>query len=241
MKKIAVAAAIVLLVACGKKETTTPTGPSVPSDAPRYKTHRITVPPKLATSSDVHAQTVAYYMGLANALSASLPGYFLPPSLRKGGVYEGDGPWEYSWSEGEFSATVKIKASGDQYIWEVYYTGQKNDVSVSNWLGVRASQGKDERSGTFTSFVPPTSAVAASFTWSIDPSAALNFQVEAPSFMAGSRFVGRLHADGSGELQVFQQIDSGWSLVQKYQWTAEGAGEWWEFAGGVTTAQGSWN
>ncbi len=85
MKKItSVLIILALVVGCGKKETTpTPTGPTVPADAPRFITHSIVVPAKLASSIDAHAQMVAYYMGLANALSASLSSYFLPPSLRK--------------------------------------------------------------------------------------------------------------------------------------------------------------
>lgn len=243
MKKLMLLLWISMLIAgCGKKESTpTPTGPTVPADAPRFKTHSIIVPAKLAASSDAHAQMVAYYMGLANALSASLPNYFLPPNLRKAVGSEGDGPWEYSWVEGEATITVKIKAVGDKYLWEVYYSGKRNDQAVTNWLGVRAEQAKNERSGSFTSFVPPGTTIAASFVWSLGAANELIFQVEAPSFMAGSRFTGQINTDHSGTLKIEQLVNGVFVLVQSFSWNADGSGSWIEYNGNVITAQGSWN
>ena len=241
MKKLMIfaLAAVMMLSACGKKEST-PTGPTVPTDAPRYKTHTITLPAKMSSSSDSRAQTVVFYMGMANSLSASLSGYFLPPSLNKTLELQGDGPWQYSWTDGEVTVNVHIKAVGERYVWEVYYTGKKNDFTVNNWLGVRAEQSKNERNGNFTSFLPPGNAVAATFIWALDAANALTFEVVAAQFMAGSRFVGTINADQSGVLEVYQLSGSVYGLAQKYQWNQEGAGQWWEYDNGTVTANGSW-
>lgn len=242
MKKLLLFSLVMFLamVACGKKESNTPTGPTVPADAPKYITHTITIPAKMTTSTDSHAQTVVFYMGLANGLSASLGGYFLPPSLNKLDALQGDGPWEYSWKDGELTVTVHIKVVGDNYVWEVYYTGKKSEFAVSNWLGVRAEQAKNESYGTFTSFLPPGEDVAANFIWALDTANALSFRVYAEQFMAGTRFIGNVNADNSGTLEVRQISDSIYVLTQKYQWDAQGAGEWWEYENDLVKSSGQW-
>jgi hypothetical protein len=244
MKKLLFLSLVVFLamLACGKKDSNnTPTGPTVPADAPKYITHTITIPAKMSSSADTHAQTVVYYMGMANALSASLGNYFLPPSLNKAGALDGDGPWEYSWTDGELTVTVHIKVVGENYVWEVYYTGKKNDFSVSSWLGVNAEQAKNERSGSFTSFVPPGASVAANFNWSLDTADALMFEVIAPAFLAGSRFVGQVNTDHSGNLEVHQLAGDIYVLAQKYQWDTQGAGQWWEYENDVVKNSGQWD
>ncbi|RPH94549.1 MAG: hypothetical protein EHM72_15530 [Calditrichaeota bacterium] len=192
-------------------------------------------------SGDTHAQTVVFYASMANALSSTLGSYFTPPSLNKMGAMDGDGPWEYSWKEGELTVTVKIAIVVDQYVWEAYYSGKINDISVNNFLAVKAQQALNERSGNFESYQPPLSTVQATYSWSLDSAESLLFQVIASTFQQGGKFVGKSNVDQSGELLVYKLQGQDYVINQQFLWHRQGTGEWWDFTNGVVDSSGVWN
>lgn len=233
---------MLLIVGCSKddkdKEGSTPTGPTVADDAPTFKTHKVELPENMKNSSDEHAQMVVGYTGLANLFSASLNGYFVPPSLNKA---SGDGPWQHVWQKDDLSVTVLIKKLTDRYTWEVSYTGQDDEHVYQNFIAFRAEQALDERSGVFYMYDPETALVLGQYSWFLDDNDALHFEVSADNFIKGVKFVGMVNTNRSGMLELFNTLGETDILQKKYQWDSAGSGEWWEYdAAGTLLNSGTW-
>lgn len=230
-----------LIFGCGKddKGDNNPAGPSGNSDAPTFKIHQVQVPAKMQQSSDEHAQTVVFYMGLANAFGATLNNNFVPPALNK---TNGDGPWDQSWSKDNLNIKVHIEKLTDKYTWEVLYNGNDGKYDYVNFVAFRAEQGLDDHSGKFFAYVPNTNIILGQYTWSLDETGKLNFEVIAETFMPGSRFIGSSNADLSGYLQILRTVGAQQLLQEKYQWNKDGNGEWWLYdeSGGLL-GNGTWN
>lgn len=234
---------LVLMLGCSSdkdENKSNPTGPTTADDAPTFITHKVELPANMQNSNDQHAQTVVIYTNLANLFSATLNGYFVPPSLNKA---SGDGPWQHVWQEDELNITVLIKKLTDRYTWEVSYTGQDDDGNVfQNFIAFRAEQALDESSGAFTMYDPESEVITGQYAWSVDENSTLHFEVSAEQQIKGVKFVGMVNTDRSGVLELFNTLGETDMLQTKYQWDSDGLGEWWEYdAAGNLIDSGTWS
>ena len=192
-------------------------------------------------STDSHAVMLFSYMNLANTFSASLSSSFVPPSLAKPINMFGDGPWEYSWKDGGKDIRMVITALDDAYQWQLFYTSNDGTSAYNNWMAMKAIQQKNERSGSYYSYVSNTAIVLAQFDWSLDASDNLHFEVRSPEnpFVRGNKFIGVVNAGMSGEFNVYISAESD-TLIESYKWNAAGAGEWWTYDDNQLVDSGSW-
>ncbi|MBN1559426.1 hypothetical protein JW998_04205 [candidate division KSB1 bacterium] len=234
-------AALVMSMRCSKSDDNNPIGPGPAGDAPTLVTHKITIPQKMKESTDPHAMLLVSYMSLANTFSASLNSSFAPPSLAKPIIASGEGPWEYSWKDGGKDIRVIITALTDAYQWQLFYTSNDGTSEYNNWMAMKAVQHKNERSGSYYSYVSNTAVVLVQFDWYLDENDNLHFEVRSPQnpFVRGNKFIGVVNTDMSGELDVYISADAD-ALIEAYKWDAVGAGEWWTYDDNQLVDSGSW-
>ena len=107
---------------------------------------------------------------------------------------------------------------------------------------IKALQAMDERSGSVFAYIPNTSQLLGQYNWSLDENDALHFEVFPPAnpFVRGSRFVGVINSDNSGEFRVYIDLGSEDVLIESYKWNSVGDGEWWEYENGEMVHYGTW-
>lgn len=230
-------ATVLIVAACSKKDNN-PVTPTT-EEAPQLNLQNITVPDAMQQSSDMHAQTVVVYMQMANIFVSSMAGYINPPSdlgpaTRQGNV------WEYNWTLDALKVIVRITDDSDQFSWVTQFQGSDANYTYQNWIAYRATQSKDAKSGSFTVYAPNTTLVIGEYTWNLDDAGALHFNLVTTALQQGNAYAGVLNADKSGTLEISQAADGQNVLLEKYQWNADGSGQWWTYENGEIKESGSW-
>lgn len=229
-------AVIVLFTGCNKDDNpAAPTG-----EAPQYQIQTISLPEQLEQSSDPHAQTLVSYMQLANVFASSMAGYILPPDGYTPEKREG-GLWEYNWKQDALNIALRIRDEQDKFSWVAEFNGKDTQYDYVNWIAYRATQSKDAKSGSFTAYVPNTTIVLGQYNWYVDDAGALHFEIKVSAMQQGGTFVGVLNPDKSGTLEIYENIGGQDVLSEKYQWNADGSGQWWIYENGQEKESGSWS
>ena len=232
-------AAILVFAACSKDKDNNPTMPSN-EDPPQLQMQSLTIPAKMQQSTDPHAQTVVFYMQMANIFNTSLAGYIhapdgVGPTTREGNL------WEYNWKQDALDIILRITDESDNFSWVTQFNGKDTEYDYHNWIAYRATQSKDEKSGSFTAYLPNTKIPLGEYIWSLDDDGALNFEVDASALQQGRTFEGVLNTDHSGTLHVFESQNGQNILIEKYDWDAEGVGQWWTYENGELKESGAWS
>ncbi len=229
-------AAILVFAACSKDDNpTAPTG-----EAPQYQVQTITLPQQLEQSSNPHAQTLVSYMRWANIFASSMTSFIVPPDgytpeRREGAL------WEYNWKQDALDILLRIQEEQDKFSWVAQFNGKDTEYDYYNWIAFRATQSKDAKSGSFTAYLPNTTIVLGQYTWSIDDAGALHFKVTTSALQQGGTFIGVVNPDKSGSLEIYKTINGQDILIEKYQWNADGSGQWWVYENGEVKDSGSWS
>ena len=231
-------ATILIFAACSKNEDNNPTTPS--TEAPQLQMQTLDIPAKMMQSSDPHARTVVFYVQTANFFAAGMSGFIFPPdgvgpTTRKGQL------WEYNWTQDALQIFLRVTEGADDFSWVTQFNGSDTEYDYYNWVAYRATQSKDEKSGSFTAYLPNTAIKLGLYTWLIDNKGTLHFEVDASALQQGRTFTGVLNADKSGSLQVYATINGQNVQIEKYEWDAAGAGQWWTYENGEIKDSGVWS
>ncbi len=230
--------AFIIFAVCSKDKDS-PTEPTS-EEAPQLQLHTISVPTKMLQSSDPHAQAVVYYTQVANIFAASMSGFVFPPdgvgpTTRQGNL------WQYNWSQDALEILLRVTENDNNFSWVTEFDGKDGEYDYYNWVAYRATQTKDGKSGTFTAYMPNTTIALGEYSWFMDETGTLHFEADVSALQEGRTFKGVINTDQSGTLEVYEMVNGESVLLEKYQWDATGAGQWWTYENGEVKDSGSWN
>ena len=229
-------------VGCSKNSS--PTEPKK-KEAPTIAAHQVTIPQKMAQSSDPNAQLAVGFISMANGFS-NFGSNFAPTSLQKSSSLAAspndDPTWFRTWTNAGLTTSVSIYDKGDTYVWEIRLSGTDGENSFSDWLFIHAEQSQDRSSGTMTIYEPVTTKVSSVFTWGKDAENNYTLTMIANFDAAAAKVVVLQRPDNSGSLEYSEGSQNNFVVQFTCQWSADGSGSWTSYDdNGKQTGSGSWN
>jgi len=229
---------MLVFIACESEDST---GPSVEAaDPPEFVIPNISLPTALMTNDDPHAETVAQYGLIATFLTSQYKSLLVPAEGAESSF--ANNTWTFTWAdEDDVNYKLTIEAMGDDgYKWKLYVSGTYEGIPITDVLLVEGAQAKDEKSNNLTIY-DPVQGETGSYAWSMDTDDINYITLVAETYEEGAKFEVQLNPDQSGEFKFYNlNGDEPDALAEYYVWNADGSGEWWEYADGVVSDQGTW-
>jgi hypothetical protein len=221
---------VMLLAACSKKDTSTPsTSYTEPSNTSRTQ---ITIPAGLQTqaSTNPNAAVAVSFMSLANGLSEYANDFTLPANAQKSNL-KSNGT-VYTWSANGYTVWMTYQNLSDRYTWTYDY----QTPEIARFTLISADEMKANKQGSWTINSPDAShAVLWDYSWTLTGSvynATMNYYGEAGT---SGKFTILDNGNNSGSFQYYV----GTAKEVDITWNTDGTGTWW-FSNGTATASGSW-
>ncbi|MDZ7725258.1 MAG: hypothetical protein U5R06_21190 [candidate division KSB1 bacterium] len=210
------------------------TGPSSTEEPPELNVEFPTLPEKMQQSNDPHAQQVKTYLMIANNMSNTYLAYVIPPANA------GNGDMNYTWTDGEVTVHLDISESGNTIEWKVRFSGSDGEHTYDNWLAMEAQRNKAGTQSSFVIYEKGIEGPAATFDYNKDDADTQSYDFKAYG-STGIRLLAAVNADSSGWAEQYEYMDNQFVLNEKYEWDAQGNGEWWNYnTDGSVSASGTW-
>lgn len=250
-KQFLLLAALVLaffaLNGCSSDDDPADPGGGGSSDAPVFSAGAgasIELPAGLESSNDPNAQLVAGYMAQVNIL-ASMSNIFDVPDGAKKSMNK-DSSWEYTWSINEppvvMSMTLTVRELSESYTWTLRIDGTDGEITFDNDIVYFAEAAKDESYGSFYYYdiEGDVNDVIFSWEWSTDSAGVFTMTMIAGDDTEGFKSVFVVNPDGSGTLDIYENVEMSWQILLHFEWDALGNGSWIVYEDGVESASGNW-
>lgn len=219
---------------CGDDDSGT--GPSSSEEPPEFNVEFPTLPQKMQQSNNINAQQINGYLTTAQLLSSSYMPFLSPPGNA------GVGDWEYTWSDGDLTVHLKITESDNKLHWKVYFTGTNQGETYDNWLAMEAERNKAATALSFIIYEKDMQGPQATFDYEEKNTGTLAYDFKSYSPGNTMRVYAEINQNSSGWAERYDEIDGEFVRAKKYEWDANGNGQWWEYGNDGTsiTSSGSW-